>query len=209
MNGSRYSPLVCLIHPPPHEVREGSFRSQPHFEPLRGLVEHLRKSTNVCICRFSRGSVDGSASNFLRYIFEIGTIKEVWLGENQSLGRGPENNRDSVIALISAHGADVRSLSRIRPLYTRLDLLQCVRSGQVGRANQISGRPPSFCAVRERPPLLWARGEYLACVASTSSQRLDSGLISVRITDRELVWEHNDLARCAILQCLKGPADRS
>jgi FAD synthetase len=203
--------VAIVLDPAPPLLLYGA-SEWPVYEDFQVRLRRMRRCglDSVVRVRLSRKDLDAGAADLLEVVYSHFCIKELWLGERQSLGVGPAGSNSTISALADQHKIRLRRLPTLQRSAKRIDVRQLLTSGHVAEARSAVGHPP----VRSRPSsgrlrLAWATGLYRAIPLDrpegvTTSTPLkvfvnaeSTGLPSIDWPDREIRY----------LAFMSGPGD--
>jgi FAD synthase len=177
------------------------------------IREHLIRqsgSNAVLRIRFAKGDLDGNAAQFLNFVGSHLQFTELYLGDGQVLGNGPDGMESAIAPYLKKHGVLLRRLppSGLTPTISNVRALLAL--GRVRRAREIVGRPPTWA----RPPagvlrLEWRPGTYRAVPVTqpNGEPRADPIAIELTAQARGLPRMNWPQRQSRYLAFIAGPAD--
>lgn len=205
------SSLAVLIDPDPALVMRGR-ADWPVYDDARARGARLRAAgiDAVLRLRFEHGDLAYGAAEFFDLIGVLATLRELWIGAHQSLGRGPLGSRDTIARLAQERGISLCPLPPVRLLPSGYDVRQALASGQIARAATMVGRHP----VRSRPSrgklrLAWQPGIYRVLplsspIAPPRGTPIEVELVADGNGVPGLAWPNPDAPYIAFVE---GPGD--
>ena len=161
--------------------------------------------------RFAKSDLNAGPGDFLDLVQAFGiTIKELWLGARQLLGRGPESSMEALHALCERREIQIRRLPHAQ-LETE-PVRHHLRAGCLVEATRLVGRPP----LRSKPRsgkcrLAWSPGLYHAVPLDTPERPcagrtcIDVTLTAERGRLSAFSWPDRTIPYLAFIA---GPGDR-
>jgi hypothetical protein len=158
--------LAIVLHPNPPALIYGHC-DYPMYDDVRARVWRLRACgiDAVLKLQMTRTDVDAGPSELLDTVLSAVPLAELWLGHQQSFGRGEQGARDTMRALAERRGIRVSVLARPPAEDTRAgyQALKLLVGGRLLEAIDHVGHPP----IRHRPAsgvlrLPWPPGRYQA-----------------------------------------------
>lgn len=204
------SSVIVVIDPPPtHFI--GNDSARPVYTDVHARIKIIQGFgiDGVLRIHFRRADLSAGASELLDTMLPLVSVRELWLGMGQSLGRGIRGSVTTITALAAQHGICLRVMPAIQ-LSTRR-VYQLLTSGRIVEAALVVGRP----AIRSRPRrgsmrMAWGPGRYLAMPLSEPTDGIQSSAepVLLRLSPRPqgqpvLVWP--GATRYLAFVC--GPAD--
>jgi FAD synthase len=197
---------VMLDPPPPRLIRAG--KAWPLYDDSATRVEVVRRSLvdAVLVVRLSRSDVGAGAREFLDLVRRHVALHELWLGQGQSLGPGPNGSPEEIARLARRDRFRLRRLDAAA-LHSS-QVRDSLSAGRIADAIALVGRPPSRRRPRgERVRLDWAEGWYEAVASTTAGRLLGDVAVQIRPSARfgpVLDWPDRRIGRLAFV---RGPAD--
>lgn len=203
-------PVAIVLDPSPVLFLHG--RSEyPVYDDIHSRLRLMLGSSLEGVVRvlFTRRDVDGTAAELLDAVFDAGVeIRELWLGERQSLGPGPSGTPRAIRALGKRHGFSVVHLPSAR--FPKTSVRELLREGRLVEARAAVGHPP----LRSRPrgssvSVAWRTGPYRAVpVTAPDGRRAGEPLMLDLIPGRGRMatfeWPGREVHYLAFLS---GPGD--
>lgn len=168
--------LAVVLNPNPVTFIYGPAEA-PVYDDIHTRVQlmHCCGFDGILQIRFTKNDLNAAPGDFFDLIQASGiTIKELWLGARQLLGRGPESSMEALQALCERREIQLRRLP-----HAQLET-ETVRghlgAGRLVEATRLVGRPP----LRSRPRsgtcrLAWSPGIYRAMPLDTPQRQCESG----------------------------------
>jgi hypothetical protein len=155
------TPAVITIDPPPQSLLRDPFLFPQYSDrKYRQAVQEQQGVTVRGLVRFSTEDALSDAESFLHRLRESLPFSELWLGANQSFGRGPEGARHAIASACRNLGVRLNPLpsSYDRPIArTSIE----IRAGRIRDLCLAIGRPPVWHAgVKHSLGLYWPPGRY-------------------------------------------------
>lgn len=213
--------LAVVIDPDPTRFVWNRTR-WPVFNDVHTRVQLLRMLgiDAVIHLRFSKGDLAAGAREFFDLVGEHAALAELWLGANQSLGRGPNGSQEKVAELAAERGVAIQFLpppaaeraaaSGDRATHP-IDVRTWLAEGRIAAAGAAVGRLP----MRRRPRgstlrLAWSPGRYQAIPLAHPAALPTGQTIEVDLVEANgwalLQWPDR---RIPYLAFLTGPGDQS
>jgi FAD synthase len=209
------TPVVIIIYPSPARLLNPDLGACPDYADIASRVALIRECApvQVLVVRFHKKDLDASCRSFFDLVGACICLRELWLGANQSLGRGRQGSNAEVTALTRRRNIRLFRLS----VCSRSDIggraIRFLQQGKLRRAVALAGHPPIWR--RPQSGLLrvdWPPGRYLALPLSVPSftARSFAGVITMRLSLvtgrlRGFVWPRKEVEWLAFLA---GPADK-
>jgi hypothetical protein len=169
--------LVIMLHPPPPSFIPESPAEWPVYddpETRISLIQACGISATLLI-HFQKEDLDAPLTDFFEIVRAHAKLDELWLGAEQTLGRGPEASNQILAELSEERSILLQRLPSIPNPYFINDARDLLRQGQLAKLVGLIGRP----AVWRRPArgklkLLWPPGYYL-CFATEGPDHAPQG----------------------------------
>jgi FAD synthase len=180
--------VVIVLHPNPPALIIGD-RYFPTYDDVHARVWRLRACgvDAVLMLRMTRADTARGAAAFFDSVLTAVPLAELWLGERQTLGRGPEGAPCAIADLAAMHGVRLRVLppppaEGAGAAYQALTLLA---GGRLAEAIAYVGHPPVWRRPRSGVlPLPWRPGRYRAVPLSHPGEPANGAEITVSLRSR-------------------------
>lgn len=209
-------PVVIVLFPSPTRLLNPEPGAYLEYTDLRSRIALIRECAriNVLVVRFTRRDLDANCRSFFHLVSTHVCLRELWLGVNQSLGRGPQGSDTAISAIARKRNISLRRMPVCHRSRVGGAALQLLAEGKVRAAIKCAGHAPMWS--RPRSSILhldWPPGEYLTVPMVKPSFRAapTAGMIRLRLSPsirgcrQELEWPGRDVAW---LGFLAGPADK-
>jgi hypothetical protein len=207
-------PVVIVLFPPPTRFLnpDGLCLEYTDIKSRVALIQECAR-VKVLAIRFQRQDLDSSCRSFFDLVRTRVSLRELWLGATQSLGRGPQGSGPAISALARKRNIVLRRMDVCHRSHVGRKALALLEEGKVSDAIKCAGHAPIWGRPRSGVLRLdWPPGKYLAVpVAQPLFKASPDGMISLRLSPggsgrrQRLEWPGPDVAWLAFLA---GPADR-
>jgi FAD synthase len=207
---SRKSSLVVMLTPRPVALDQG-IKAWPafHDEGYRIKASLYCGADAILQVRLSKLDLKSGVLELLDAIAPYAPLSELWLGYNQSLGRGENGSASKIDALSIERGFAVRRLPRQQSSESKL-ALQCLRDGAVAKAVCNTNRYPTLSQSRFGLwNLGWPPGDYYATPINNRGEPQTEPVYCINISLHadglsSFRWPNFAVNRLAFI---RGPAD--
>lgn len=158
------SSLVVLLHPPPPSFIPESPAEWPVYDDPKTRISLIKACgiSATLLVHFQKADLDAPLTEFLDLIRPHARLDELWLGDNQTLGRGPEASNEALSELSHHRKFVLQRLPPVGDPYQVADARDLIKRGHLASLVRLVGRP----AVWQRPSrgkirLPWPPGAYL------------------------------------------------
>jgi hypothetical protein len=159
------TPLVIILFPAPATFVNAGYDGCFAYSALEARLALIREFGNVhaLVVRMTKTDIDASCKDFVDLLNTRVDLRELWLGPNQSLGRGRQGSYDAIAALAKSRAISLRRLDGQLGLLAGRGALNLASQGKLKDAITATGHPPIWGRPRgERLQLPWPPGRYLA-----------------------------------------------
>ncbi len=204
--------LAIMLHPPPPSFIPESPAEWPIYDDPRTRIS-LIKACGIdatLLVHFQKQDLDAPLTDFLEIIRAHAKLDELWLGANQTLGRGPDASNEVLMELSRRRNILLQRLPPIGQPYLITEARDLLRQGSLAKLVGLVGRP----AVWRRPSrgkfrLPWPPGFYLCFPTDGPSASPRGSPITVQFVAEEdgissTDWPSKDIKWLAFTA---GPAD--
>jgi FAD synthase len=212
-HAARYSlcSLVIILHPPPHRLLHGG-SDWVDYEHLDATIAAVLASgiDAAMIVNFKARDVNAGAAAFFDVVAEHVQLRELWLGAQQSLGRGPDGSAATVLELAKQRDFSVERLPGWPEARAGDQVIQLLQKGRLQPAIAFMGRYPAWPRPsRAALRLNWQPGLYLAASIGgpgclPGADRFEAELVAREGASGVLEWPSR---RVKWLALLAGPGD--
>lgn len=205
--------VVIVLFPSPAQLVNGAAVA-PQYSDIHSRVALIRMSApvDVLVVRFSKPDLDASCASFFRFLGRYIRVRELWLGPNQSLGRGWQGSRDRISELARCRNIRIKWLAPYRGRDMRWRVMKLLQEGKVRKASTFASFPPIW----RRPQnsilkLHWPAGRYLVvAVAAPSVIHTVANRFAIRLRgsgnrSQTFSWPNRNIEWLAFLA---GPAEK-
>jgi hypothetical protein len=210
------SSVAVLLYPDPASLICGLER-WPLYNSADVRVELLQRAGIDCVVaiKFQEEDLSGTAEQLFSTIHSQVRVVELWLGYNQSLGRGDKGNHFAINRLADRFKVTiVRSPSEQGPRSSHVR--QYLSEGSIFRAAELVGYPPIWGRTHpDTLTLAWPLGQYRAFALRDLVDLENQKIASASIISLNFVpdMRHFSSAQWPItdaqyLAFISGPSDR-
>lgn len=175
--------LAIVLFPAPAILVNTGYDGCLVYSALEARLALIRELGNVCavVVRMTRSDIDAPCEEFFDLLETRVSLRELWLGPNQSLGRGRQGSYDAIAALAQRRTMTLRRLVGPSGLLAGRGALNLASQGKLRDAMRTTGHPPIWGRPRaERVNLSWPRGRYVALPIAEPS-------FNIRVTDAPIL----------------------
>jgi hypothetical protein len=198
------TPVVIILFPSPTRLLNPAPSICLEYTDIRARIVLIRECADVevLIIRLTKSDLDASCRSFFHIIGSYLRLRELWLGADQSLGRGQQGSDAAIAALARSRKISLRRMPVIDGSRVGGMALRLLGEGKVREATQYVGHGPIWGRPKSGVlKLNWPPGKYLAVsIAKPAFTPVaTSGLISVRISppvkgrQPTLEWPRRDM----------------
>ncbi len=208
--------LVIILFPAPATFVNPHYDGCLAYSALEARLALIRQFGNIhaLVVRMTKSDIDASCEDFVDLLNTRVNLRELWLGPNQSLGRGRQGSYDAIAALAKSRNVSLRRLGGQSGLLAGRGALNLASKGKLRDAMRATGHPPIWGRPRAgRLQLHWPPGRYLALpIAEPSfSLRVTREPVPIEVhrissLRRYFEWPSRDIRW---LLFARGPADAS
>ncbi len=134
--------VAVMLDPAPALLRWGA--SSWAVYDGASVREHLIRRSGgdaVLRIRFAKSDLDGTAAQFLALVGSHLRFTELYLGDGQVLGNGPDGMEGAIARYLAKHGMCLRRLPPTGLTPTISQVRALLAMGRVRRASELVGRP--------------------------------------------------------------------
>jgi hypothetical protein len=204
---------VILLDPNPALFVRGAAH-WPIYNDLSWRIRYILNSgiDGVAVVSCDEGILDQGIHDLFDCLSPQTTIRELWLGAQQTLGRGESGNVSAINQAAHSRGFHLHVLDYSLDSYAGSQARRQLQAGSVVQATELVKNPPTWC--RPKAGLLrlaWPAGRYLATKVddAVDPTLADEPIVLEFSPARDglctMDWPH-DLAADS-LRFIKGPAD--
>lgn len=153
--------LIIVIDPPPHRFMV-NVATRPTYTDVHARIRIIRGFGIDAVLRihFRKADLFAGAAELFAALLPLASVRELWLGMGQSLGRGNGGSFTTICALAAQRQIRVRVLPMVQ--ISVGNVYELLRSGNIIEATLAVGRPPIRSRSRSARMLVaWAPGRYL------------------------------------------------
>jgi hypothetical protein len=157
--------LAIVLFPSPASFVNPHYDGCLAYSSLESRLALIRQFGNVhaLVVRMTKSDIDASCEDFVDLLNTRVHLRELWLGPNQSLGRGRQGSYDAIFALAKSRNISLRRLSGQPGLFAGRGAMNLASQGRLRDAMRATGHPPIWGRPRAgRLQLPWPPGRYLA-----------------------------------------------
>jgi hypothetical protein len=157
--------LAVILFPAPATFVNPQYDGCLAYSALEARLALIRQFGNIrsLVVRMTKFDIDASCEDFVDLLNTRVDLRELWLGPNQSLGRGRQGSYDAIVALAEARRMSLRRLGGQSGLLAGRGALNLASQGRLRDAIRATGHPPIWGRPRGgRLELPWPPGRYLA-----------------------------------------------
>jgi hypothetical protein len=157
--------LAIILFPAPATFVNPRYDGCLAYSALEARLALIREFGNVrvLVVRMTNLDIDASCEDFVDLLNTRVNLRELWLGPNQSLGRGRQGSYDAIAALAKTRRISLRRLGGQSGLLAGRGALNLASQGKLRDAIRATGHPPIWGRPRAgRLQLHWPPGRYLA-----------------------------------------------
>jgi len=210
------TPVAVFLYPSPSKLVNRNPGCGLEYTDIRARVIQVRESFGVSplVVRLKTSDLDSSCRSFFDLLATEVTLRELWLGANQSLGRGPQGSDAAISALATRRRISLRRMDPCPSSSIGGRAFRLIAEGKLKKATRCVGNPPVWGRpISDRLRLDWPPGTYHAIALGGPTIR------SPKLTDaiplhlsttkgahkRTLLWPSKDIEWLAFVS---GPSDQ-
>ncbi len=183
--------LAIVLSPAPASFVNPHYDGCLAYSSLEARLALIRQFENVhaLVVRMTKADIDASCEDFVDLLNTRVDLRELWLGPNQSLGRGRQGSYDAIAALAKSRSIALRRLGGQPGLLAGRGAMNLASQGRLRDAMRAAGHPPIWGRPRAgRLQLPWPPGRYLALPIAEPS-------FSLRVTREPVPIEVHRISR--------------
>ncbi|MCV6597381.1 MAG: hypothetical protein OIF40_09905 [Mangrovicoccus sp.] len=201
---SNFKPVVCLLYPSPFVLlrQANGDCDLPYVEGLEQLIDRIRHHSgqNVVLCRMTAADLEASPGVFFELLNSVCSVRELWLRQNQTIGRGKEGSLAGLKKRFEGSSCKVCVLPKMKERYHRTEVFEALRRGSISRFHEATGYYPTLDWQVSRS-LEWADGNYVGRYHKDGALTKFSVKSGVPDFDEPLTSGHG------LLSVIKGPGE--
>jgi hypothetical protein len=160
----KLTPLIIIITPHPVHLLHARPQDWPHYACARARASIIRQVARVhtLIVEFRYSDLAKSAEDFFDFLSAHVNVSGLWLGANQSFGRGKEGSQERIICLCRSRRISLSVLRRDAGQQAGSSSIISLRDGDLETAASHAIHPPIWKRPRSGILMLyWPPGRYV------------------------------------------------
>jgi FAD synthase len=158
------TPVLIMIHPSPAQLVNLEYKRLEYSDiGSRVIMASEAAPVKILVIRFLTRDLDVTFRDFLDLIGSQIDLRELWLGDGQSLGRGPQGSDAGIMKLAEERQVQIRRLQSFSRINEGSAARTLLNRGNLRDAVKLVGHPPTWKKPhRDMLRLHWPPGAYTA-----------------------------------------------